>query len=133
MFAADYPFLDIFWTMLVFFMWVIWFWILITVMIDIFRRHDISGWLKAVWVAFVVFLPYLGVFIYLIAQGKGMAERRSEDVRASQAAFDERVRSAAGTSGGADPADQIHKAKQLLDSGAITQAEFDAIKQKALA
>jgi hypothetical protein len=133
MFAADYPFLDIFWTMLVFFMWVIWFWILITVMIDIFRRHDISGWLKAVWVAFVVFLPYLGVFIYLIAQGKGMAERRSEDVRASQAAFDERVRSAAGTSGGADPADQIHKAKQLLDSGAIDQAEFDQLKRKALA
>ncbi|HEX6023361.1 MAG TPA: SHOCT domain-containing protein [Solirubrobacter sp.] len=135
MFAADYPFLDIFWTMLVFFMWVIWFWILITVMIDIFRRRDISGWLKAVWVAFVVFLPYLGVFIYLIAQGKGMAERRSEDVRASQAAFDDRVRAVAGASGGggADPADQIHKAKQLLDSGAISQEEFDRLKAKALA
>ena len=133
MFAADYPFLDIFWTMLVFFMWVIWFWILITVMIDIFRRRDASGWTKALWVAFVVFLPYLGVFIYLIVQGKGMAERRSEDFAASQAAFDERVRSAAGTSGGANPADQIHKAKELLDSGAIDQAEFDQLKRKALA
>ena len=134
MFAADYPFLDIFWTMLVFFMWVIWFWILITVMIDIFRRHDISGWLKALWVVFVVFLPYLGVLIYLIAQGKGMAERRASDIQASQAAFDDRVRAAAGTSGGGDnAADQIHKAKQLLDSGAISQAEFDTIKAKALA
>jgi putative oligomerization/nucleic acid binding protein/phospholipase D-like protein len=132
-FAADYPFLDIFWTMLVFFMWVIWFWILITVMIDIFRRHDASGWIKALWVVFVVFLPYLGVLIYLIAQGKGMAERRANEIRASQAAFDERVRSVAGTSGDANAADQIHKAKQLLDSGAIDQAEFDQLKRKALA
>ena len=133
MFAADYPFLDIFWTMLIFFMWVIWLWILITVMIDIFRRHDISGWLKAVWVAFVVFLPYLGVLVYLIAQGKGMAQRRAEDVRASEAAFDERVRAVAGSAGGADPAEQIHKAKQLLDGGAISQDEFDRLKAKALA
>jgi hypothetical protein len=132
-FAADYPFLDIFWTMLVFFMWVIWFWILITVMIDIFRRQDASGWTKALWVVFVVFLPYLGVLVYLIAQGKGMAARRAEEIRAGQAAFDERVRSAAGTSGDANAADQIHKAKQLLDSGAIDQAEFDQLKRKALA
>jgi hypothetical protein len=132
-FAADYPFLDIFWTMLVFFMWVIWFWILITVMIDIFRRQDASGWTKALWVVFVIFLPYLGVLVYLIAQGKGMAARRADEIRASQAAFDERVRSAAGTSGDANAADQIHKAKQLLDSGAIDQAEFDQLKRKALA
>jgi hypothetical protein len=136
LFAADYPFLDIFWTMLVFFMWVIWFWILITVLIDLFGRHDISGWLKAAWAVFVIVLPYLGVLIYLIAQGKGMAERRSAQVRASEAAFDERVRQAAATSGGGgggDAADQIHKAKQLLDSGAISQEEFDALKTKALA
>jgi hypothetical protein len=132
-FAADYPFLDIFWTMLVFFMWVIWFWILITVMIDIFRRQDASGWTKALWVVFVVFLPYLGVLVYLIAQGKGMAARRADEIRAGQAAFDERVRSAAGTSGDTNAADQIHKAKQLLDSGAIDQAEFDQLKRKALA
>ncbi len=138
MFAADYPFLDIFWTMLVFFMWVIWFWILITVMIDIFRRHDASGWTKALWTIFVIFLPYLGVFVYLISQGKGMAERRSDDVRASQAAFDDRVRSVAGAgagagAGGDGPADQIQKAKSLLDAGAIDQAEFDQLKRKALA
>ena len=133
MFAADYPFLDIFWTMLVFFMWVIWFWILITVMIDIFRRQDASGWTKALWVVFVVFLPYLGVLVYLIAQGKGMAARRADEIRAGQAAFDERVRSAAGTSGDTNAAEQIHKAKQLLDSGAIDQAEFDQLKRKALA
>jgi hypothetical protein len=133
LFAADYPFLDIFWTMLVFFMWVIWFWILITVLIDLFGRHDISGWAKAAWALFVIVLPYLGVLVYLIAQGKGMAERRSAQVRASEAAFDARVRSVSASGGADSAADQIHKAKQLLDSGAISQAEFDQIKAKALA
>ena len=76
-FAADYPFLDLFWTMLIFFFWVIWIWILVTVLIDLFRRHDLSGWGKAAWVLFMIMLPYLGVFIYLITQGKGMAERRA--------------------------------------------------------
>jgi hypothetical protein len=131
LFAADYPFLDIFWTMLIFFFWVIWIWILITVLMDMFRRHDISGWGKALWTLFVVFLPYLGVFIYLITQGKGMAERRVSEIRGAEAAFDARVREAAGSSTG--PADQIAKAKQLLDSGAIDQAEFDQLKRKALA
>src|ERR1700742_2651166 len=129
-FAADYPFLDVFWTMLVFFFWVIWIWILITVLIDLFRRHDISGWGKAAWALFVIVLPYLGVFVYLITQGKGMAERRADEIRASQASFDQYVRDAAGSSG---PSDQIAKAKELLDSGAIDQAEFDALKRKALA
>jgi type IV secretory pathway TrbL component len=127
--AADYPFLDVFWTMLIFFFWVIWIWILITVLIDVFRRHDISGWLKAVWALFMIVLPYLGVFVYLITQGKSMAERRAEEIRAGQAAFDEHVRSVAPS----DPSDQIAKAKQLLDSGAIDQAEFDQLKRKALA
>jgi hypothetical protein len=129
-FAADYPFMDVFWTMLVFFFWVIWIWILITVLIDLFRRHDISGWGKAAWAVFVIVLPYLGVFIYLITQGKGMAERRAEEIRASQASFDQYVRDAAGSSG---PSDQIARAKELLDSGAIDQAEFDQLKRKALA
>ena len=91
-FAADYPFLDVFWTMLIFFFWVIWIWILVTVLIDLFRRHDISGWGKAPWALFVIVLPYLGVFVYLITQGKGMAERRAEEMRAGQAAFDDHVR-----------------------------------------
>ena len=131
-FAADYPFLDIFWSMLIFFFWVISISILVTVLIDVFRRHDLSGWGKAAWVLFVIVLPYLGVFIYLIAQGKGMAERRAAEVRDSQASFDSYVRDVAG-SGSAAPADQIAKAKELLDSGAIDQAEFDKLKQKALA
>jgi hypothetical protein len=129
--ATDYPFLNVFWTILVFFLWVIWFWLLITVFADIFRRHDLSGWLKAVWVIFVIVLPYLGVFIYLITQGTHMAERHARDVRATQAQLDDRIRTVAGGGGGA--AAEIEKAKNLLDSGAITQTEYDAIKQKALA
>ena len=128
-FAADYPFLDVFWTMLIFFFWVIWIWILVTVLIDLFRRHDISGWGKAAWALFMIVLPYLGVFVYLIGQGKGMAERRAEELRAGQAAFDHRVREVAAS----DPSEQIAKAKSLLDSGAIDQAEFEQLKRKALA
>jgi hypothetical protein len=129
-FAADYPFLDVLWTMLVFFAWVIWFWLLITVFADLFRRHDISGWGKAAWTLFVIVLPFLGVFVYLIAQGSAMAERRSQDAQASKAAFDDYVRS---VSSDGDPAVQIEKAKQLLDAGAIDAAEFERLKQKALA
>src|SRR5690349_15119342 len=128
--AADYPFLDVLWTMLVFFAWVIWFWLLITVFSDLFRRHDVSGWGKAGWCVLLIFLPYLGVFIYLIGQGSHMAERHAADIKASQAAFDAHVREVAATDG---PTDQIARAKQLLDSGAIDQAEFDQIKAKALA
>jgi Short C-terminal domain/Phospholipase_D-nuclease N-terminal len=131
LFAADYPFLDVFWTMLIFFFWVIWIWILVTVLIDVFRRHDISGWLKAVWCIFMIVLPYLGVFVYLIAQGKGMAERRAAEIQASQASFDSYVKDVATAD--SSPSDQIAKAKELLDSGAIDQAEFDALKRKALA
>jgi len=130
LFAADYPFLDVFWTMLVFFAWVIWFWLLITVFADLFRRHDISGWGKAGWTLFVIVLPFLGVFVYLIAQGQHMAERKAQDVQASQAAFDDYVRQVKSD---ADPSEQIAKAKQLLDSGAIDAAEFEQIKRKALA
>ena len=129
-FAADYQFMDVFWTMLIFFFWVIWIWILVTVLIDLFRRDDISGWGKAAWMVFVILLPYLGVFVYLISQGKGMAERRASEFQASRAAFDEHIRSVATPSA---PADQIAKAKELLDSGAIDQAEFERIKQQALA
>jgi len=130
LFAADYPFLDVFWTMLVFFAWVIWFWLLITVFADLFRRHDISGWGKAGWTLFVIVLPFLGVFVYLIAQGQHMAERKAQDVQASQAAFDDYVRQVKSD---ADPSEQIAKAKQLLDAGTISSSEFDALKQKALA
>jgi hypothetical protein len=128
--ASDYPLLNLFWTMLIFFAWVIWFWLLITVFSDVFRRRDISGGAKAGWLIFVIVLPYLGVFIYLITQSRNMAERNLRDAEAVQARVDEHVRSVAGSGGAAA---EIEKAKQLLDSGAITQAEYDAIKEKALA
>ncbi len=125
--AADYPFLNILWTMIIFFAWVAWIWIAITVFVDIFRRHDISGWGKAAWVVFVIVVPFLGVLVYLIAQHDGMRERSVKQVEAQQAAFDQYVRETAGGS-----AAEIAKAKELLDTGAISQAEFDAIKAKAL-
>jgi len=128
--AADYPLLNIIWTMLVFFAWVIWFWLLIVVFSDIFSRHDISGWGKAGWLLLVVVLPYLGVFIYMIAQGTHMAERRDKRSQAARSEFDDYVKNVAASGG---PAAEIDKAKQLLDSGAISQAEFDSIKAKALA
>ena len=130
MLAYDYPFLDIFWTMLIFFCWVIWFWLLITIFVDIFRRRDTSGFSKVLWIIFVIVLPFLGVFIYLIVNHDGMAERNINQAQAQQAQMDEYIRS---TAGGGGAAAEIEKAKGLLDSGAITQAEFDAIKAKALA
>jgi hypothetical protein len=129
--GADYPFLDLLWTMVIFFLWIMWFWLLFTIIADVFRRHDISGGKKTLWIVFAILLPFLGVFIYLITQNVGMTERQLERTRAQREQFDEYVRQTAGGGGGA--AGEIEKAKQLLDSGAITQAEFDAIKQKALA
>ena len=128
-FAADtdYPFLNIMWTLLVIFAWVIWFWLLITVFSDLFRRKDIGGGSKALWVIFVIVLPFLGVLIYLIAQGDHMAERNLQQAKAMQADTDAYIQSVAGGS-----AAEIERAKGLLDSGAITQAEFDQIKAKAL-
>ena len=128
--AASYPFLDVLWTMLIFFLWVMWFWILIVVLGDMFSRHDISGWSKAGWAVFVLFLPFLGVLVYLGVNGSGMAERRVKDVRQSQAQTDEYIRSVAGSGGAAA---EIDRAKQLLDSGAIDAQEFATLKQRALA
>jgi len=128
--ATSYPFLEVFWTMLIFFAFVIWIWILITVLIDIFRRHDTSGFAKVLWIIFIIILPYLGVFVYLIAEHKGMTERAVKQQEAAQSQMDKYVQSVAAKT---DPAEQIAKAKGLLDSGAITQTEFDQIKQKALA
>ena len=129
-FASSYPFLGIFWSMLIFFCWVIWIWIVITVLIDVFRRHDIGGWSKALWVVFVIILPFLGVLIYLISNHDGMAQRRMHEAQASQQQFDDYVRTTAARGGAAQ---EIEQAKALLDNGTITQAEFDAIKAKALA
>ena len=128
--ASTYHFLDVLWAMIVFFAFVIWLWILFTVLVDIFRRHDTSGWMKVLWIIFIVVLPYLGVFVYLIAEHKGMTERTIAQQQRAQAQFDEHVKSVAAQS---DPAEQIAKAQKLLDSGAISQAEFEQLKTKALA
>jgi hypothetical protein len=128
--AADYPFLDILGTMLVFFGFVVWFWLLIRVFADVFRRHDISGWGKFGWSLFVILVPLLGVLCYLIANGREMGQRDLEQAQAAQAQMDDYVRSVAGADGG--PAAEIEKAQKLLQSGSITQAEFDAIKAKAV-
>lgn len=128
-FAADYPFLNIVWSMLVFVAFFFWIWLAITVFIDIFRRHDMGGFTKALWIILVIIIPWLGVLIYLIAYHSGMAERNAKQVQAAQAAFDEQVRQAAGTAG---PASEIDTAQKLLAAGTISQAEFDQIKARAL-
>jgi hypothetical protein len=126
---------DNFWDFLV---WLFWFyvivsciWIFITVFIDIFRDPELNGWAKALWVLFLVFLPFLAAFIYLIARGRGMAERNAARAAEVQAANADYIRTVAGSSSSSTAA-EIEKGKQLLDSGAITQAEFDSLKAKAL-
>lgn len=128
MLAADYPFLDVFWTMLVFFVWVSWFVLLIRIIGDVFRRHDIGGGTKTLWLIFLLFVPFIGTFTYLIANSEGMAQRAMQETRAAQSQFDDYVKSVSGGS-----AAEIDKAKKLLDDGTITQPEFEAIKAKALA
>jgi hypothetical protein len=130
LFAADYPFLDVLWTMLIFFLWVMWFWLLIVIIGDVFRRRDIGGGKKTIWLIFILFVPFIGVLAYVLSNSDGMAERNMERARSQRAQMDDYVRETAGSGGAAA---EIDKAKQLLDSGAITQAEFDAIKAKALA
>ncbi len=127
--ASSYTFLDAFWDILIITAWLIFFWIAITVLIDVFRRHDISGWAKAAWVIFVVILPWIGVLVYLIVNHTGMAERRYNEAATAQTQFDDYVRQ---TAAGASPTAEIERAKKLLDEGTISQAEFDAIKAKAL-
>jgi len=128
--AADYPLLDVFWTMVIFFTWVAWIWILVSILTDVFRRRDIGGLAKATWCVFLIVLPFVGVLIYLIAQHDGMAERSAEQVAAAQHQFDERVKAAAASDG---PAGEIEKAERLLSRGTITQVEFDSLKANALA
>ena len=130
MIVADYTFLDAFWSMLVFFLWVSWFIILFHVVADIFRRRDASGGKKTMWLIFVLFLPFVGVFAYLIANSDDMARRNLEQAQAAKSEMDDYVRTVAGSGSAAA---EIDRAKQLLDSGTITQPEFEAIKAKALA
>ena len=129
--AADYPVLGVFWSLLIFFVWVSWFMLLFHVVGDVFRRRDASGLKKTAWLIFILFVPFLGVFAYLIGNSDDMARRNLERIEAAQTETDAYIRSVAGSNGGA--ATEIERAKGLLDSGAITQDEFDAIKVKALA
>ena len=126
-----------FWDFLVWLFWIyVMFaciWIFITVIIDIFRDHTLNGWAKALWLIFLVFLPFLAAFIYLIARGKSMAERRMQEQVDAQAQANAYIRTVAGSGGGSSAAADIEKAKGLLDSGAISQAEYDQLKAKALA
>jgi ABC-type multidrug transport system fused ATPase/permease subunit len=128
--ATDYPFLDVLWTMFVFFAFVIWIWILITIFADLFRRKDASGGKKALWIVFLILFPFIGVLIYLITNHDGMADRNMAQMQKQQEQMDAYVKSVAGSGGAAG---EIEKAKALLDSGAITQQEYDSIKAKALA
>ena len=126
--VGDYTFWDALWTIIVFFLWILWFFLLFKIIVDIFRRHDVGGGKKVVWLIFILFVPFLGAFAYIVANGDGIAQRDAERAQAAQSQFNDYVQTVAG-----GPAQEIDKAKQLLDSGAITQAEFDAIKSKALA
>ena len=127
---AAYTFGQVMWSMFVFFAWILFFWLLFTVFADLFSRHDISGWAKTGWTILVIFLPFLGIFIYLISQGRGMGERNMQRAQAQQSQMDAYVRSVASSDSSTD---QIAKGKALLDAGTITQAEFDQLKAKALA
>ena len=128
--AADYPFLNILWTMILFFTWVIWIWMMVVILTDVFRRRDISGWSKALWVVFLIVLPFLGALTYLILQHDGMAERTAKSAQGQRQEFDDYVKNVAADS---SPASQIEKAKALRDNGTIDQSEFEALKAKALA
>lgn len=124
---ADWTFGSVLWELLIIFAWIIWFWLLITVFADVFRRRDIGGGAKVLWCIFVIILPFIGVFIYLLVEHDGMAERSQKEVQAAQAQMDSHIRDVAG-----GPTAEIERAKGLLDSGAISQAEYDQIKAKAL-
>src|SRR4051812_10099907 len=121
--AVDYPLLDLFWTTLMVFGWVLWFWLLFRVYSDLFRRQDIGGGAKTGWVVLTLLLPFIGVFAYLITQGRGMAERVQRDAEQQRAASDASIRSVVAESDGA----QLAKARGLLESGAITTDEFDRL------
>ncbi len=128
--ATSYPFLEVFWTMLIFFAFFIWIWLLFIVFGDIFRRRDSSGWVKVLWIIFIIIIPYFGVFVYLIAEHKGMTERAVQQQERNQSEMASYVQSVAG---GSDPTQQIAKGEELLKQGTITQAEFEQIKRQALA
>ena len=132
MLAYDYPLLGMFWTVIWVFLWVAWIVLLFRVFVDIFRSHDMGGWAKALWCLLVLFLPFLGVLIYLIARGGKMRDRDMADAAAQQQAFQSYVRTVA-TDSSAGTADELAKITQLRDQGVLTQAEWEQQKAKLLA
>ncbi|BCL18399.1 SHOCT domain-containing protein [Streptomyces tuirus] len=130
--AYDYPLLSVFWSMLLFFLWIMWFVLLFRVVVDIFRDDDMNGWAKAGWLVLTVLLPFLGVFVYVIARGKGMGRREIAQARAQQEAFDARIRQAAGTEGRTSSVDELAKLSEIRDRGGITDDEFRKAKELVL-
>lgn len=128
---GSYPILDVFWTMLLFFGLIVFFWLLITIFGDLFRRDDIGGWGKTLWTVFVIVLPVIGCLVYMVGQGRGMAERGARAAKAQKTEMDEYIRSVAA-SNGSTGVDEVARAKTLLDNGAISQDEFEALKKRAL-
>jgi ABC-type multidrug transport system fused ATPase/permease subunit len=129
---SSYPLLNLFWTMFIFFLWVVWIWILITVFIDIFRSHDLGGFAKAMWFLFVLFIPLIGVLVYLIARGGKMHERASREAQQQDAEARAYIQQTAASSP-ASSADQLAKLADLRDHGVISAAEFEREKAKVLA
>lgn len=130
---SDYPLLDLFWTMMWFFLWILWLFLLFRIIADIFRSHDMGGWGKAGWLILVIILPFLGVFIYLIARGSKMAERDLKDAQKRDAAFQDYVRKAAGPSPGGSQADELTKLAEMKRNGDLSQEEYDRAKARLLA
>jgi Phospholipase_D-nuclease N-terminal/Short C-terminal domain len=128
--AASYPFLNIFWTMILFFAWVAWIWMVIDILRDIFRRRDIGGWGKAAWCILLIVVPFIGALTYVIAQHDGMAERSAERLARAEQDFDARIRAAGPTNGGA--ASEIQTAADLRERGAISDAEYEELKDRVL-
>jgi hypothetical protein len=125
----DYPVLGVFWSALIIFIWIAWIFLVFRIFVDIFRSHDMGGWAKALWSIFIILVPFLGVFIYLIARGHGMAQRDVAEAQANDEAFQSYVRKAAGSGGSAD---ELHKLADLRDRGVISEDEFAAQKAKLL-
>ncbi|MDQ1017603.1 SHOCT domain-containing protein [Streptomyces afghaniensis] len=130
--AYDYPLLSVFWSMLLFFLWIMWFVLLFRVVVDIFRDDELTGWGKAGWLAFTILLPFLGVFVYVVARGKNMGRREISQARAQQEAFDARIREAAGTTGGPSSIDELAKLSEIRARGDITDEEFRRAKELVL-
>jgi hypothetical protein len=133
---SNYPLLNVFWTMLEFFLWILWFFLLFKIITDLFRSHDLSGWAKAGWILLVIVLPFLGVLLYVIIRGRSMAERDRDQARQADAAFKQYVRQAAsppGAEAGASRVDELTRLADLKASGALTEDEFRKAKDKLLA